>query len=236
MIRCPPKAKQESVLPRTAAAAATKKSQPAAPRAATTRRRSALLEAAKQEFLEHGFERATLDAVIARAGGSRKTIYDQFGDKAGLFKAVIRTLSLDRLQELACPFGRATAPDAPPEEVLRTYATALMRTLLTPDMIALYRIVIAEAPRFSEVSKSIFQQAAEPAADQLAEYLQEAARRGKLSIANPGHAARVFSVMMFSHLHIRCLLEPGFTPTQAEIAAHARLGTELFLQGTLPRD
>ncbi|MCD6074086.1 MAG: transcriptional regulator, TetR family [Rhodospirillales bacterium] len=51
-----------------------------------------MLAAAKQVFLERGFEGATLDEVIARAGGSRATLYAQFGDKDGLFAAIIEEL------------------------------------------------------------------------------------------------------------------------------------------------
>ncbi|EKA58427.1 helix-turn-helix domain-containing protein, partial [Pseudomonas aeruginosa] len=37
-------------------------------------RRRAMLDAATQAFLEHGFEGTTLDMVIERAGGSRGTL------------------------------------------------------------------------------------------------------------------------------------------------------------------
>ncbi len=53
------------------------------------RRRAALLEAAKAVFVEQGYAGATLDDVIAQAGGSRATLYKQFGGKEGLFAAVI---------------------------------------------------------------------------------------------------------------------------------------------------
>lgn len=42
-------------------------------------RRRAMLDAATQAFLEHGFEGTTLDMVIERAGGSRGTLYSSFG-------------------------------------------------------------------------------------------------------------------------------------------------------------
>ncbi len=44
-------------------------------------RRRAMLDAATQAFLEHGFEGTTLDMVIERAGGSRGTLYSSFGGK-----------------------------------------------------------------------------------------------------------------------------------------------------------
>lgn len=59
----------------------------------TRRRREprirAILEAAEQVFLENGYEAGSLDAVAARANASKATIYAHFGNKVGLFKAIV---------------------------------------------------------------------------------------------------------------------------------------------------
>ena len=52
-------------------------------------RRRAILDAAWTLFLEKGFERTTLGDIIALSGGSRSTLYEQFGDKDGLFETAI---------------------------------------------------------------------------------------------------------------------------------------------------
>lgn len=49
----------------------------------------ALLASAKKEFLEHGFHDASLRRISADSGVSTNSIYTRFGDKAGLFKAVV---------------------------------------------------------------------------------------------------------------------------------------------------
>ena len=54
------------------------------------KRREAILEAATDAFLQHGYDGTTLDMIITKAGGSRRSLYDYFGDKQGLFGAVIR--------------------------------------------------------------------------------------------------------------------------------------------------
>jgi AcrR family transcriptional regulator len=50
---------------------------------------TALLHAAAEVFFEKGYERASLDALIARVGGSKRTLYKAFGSKAGLFDALV---------------------------------------------------------------------------------------------------------------------------------------------------
>ena len=52
-------------------------------------RRRALLDAARDVFLERGFANATIDAVVERAGGSKATVYSLFENKEGLFAALV---------------------------------------------------------------------------------------------------------------------------------------------------
>ena len=52
-------------------------------------KRRALLDGALLVFAEDGYARASIDTIARRAGVSTRTIYNQFGDKATLFEAVI---------------------------------------------------------------------------------------------------------------------------------------------------
>lgn len=52
----------------------------------------AILEAAQAEFLTQGFEGASTDGICQRAGVSKRTLYRHFGNKQGLFKAVLTQL------------------------------------------------------------------------------------------------------------------------------------------------
>ena len=51
-------------------------------------RKQAFLQAAREVFLEHGYEAASVNEVVRRAGGSLATLYSQYGSKEGLFLAV----------------------------------------------------------------------------------------------------------------------------------------------------
>lgn len=54
-----------------------------------TRRR--LLDAAIEQFAAHGFSGARVDVIGRRAGVNKERIYQYFGDKAGLFDAVLES-------------------------------------------------------------------------------------------------------------------------------------------------
>lgn len=56
-------------------------------RAGSAEKRTAILSAARELFLTDGFDRSSVDAVAARAGVSKRTVYDYFGDKQALFQA-----------------------------------------------------------------------------------------------------------------------------------------------------
>lgn len=58
-------------------------------REGSTQKRTAILTAARELFLSDGFDRTSVDAVAARGGVSKRTVYDYFGDKQTLLQAVV---------------------------------------------------------------------------------------------------------------------------------------------------
>ena len=49
-----------------------------------------LLQAAKEEFLTYGFHDASMRRISAACGVSTNSIYTRFGDKSGLFTAIVQ--------------------------------------------------------------------------------------------------------------------------------------------------
>src|SRR5215472_4628895 len=54
--------------------------------------REAILDAAEEVFAEHGFDGARVDAIAARAGYNKSLIFQYFGDKLGLYTAILKRL------------------------------------------------------------------------------------------------------------------------------------------------
>src|SRR5881227_3180976 len=67
----------------------------------TARRRQAILAAATEVFVRHGYLGATTDQVAAAASVSKQTVYKQFGDKQHLFAEVIGVTSAGVVDRLA---------------------------------------------------------------------------------------------------------------------------------------
>jgi len=63
-----------------------------------------ILESAYQLFYERGFTRISMDAVAARAGVTKRTLYNRFGSKDALFGEMLKrqsTLAIERIRSWA---------------------------------------------------------------------------------------------------------------------------------------
>ena len=189
------------------------------------RRRAAILDAAKAVFIEHGYANASLDDVIRRSGGSRATLYRQFGDKEGLFAAIIEQISAEMVAPL-----RSFPPDQDPETVLLTFGRGFMSALMEPSGLALYRVLIGEAERFPELAKAVYRSGPMVAAEQLGAHLRRWHAEKRISVPSPDMAARQFLEMIKGDLHFRALLRLD-TPRENEIDACVRGAVRLFVAG-----
>ncbi|MGH2937965.1 MAG: TetR/AcrR family transcriptional regulator [Solirubrobacterales bacterium] len=89
-------------------------------RADAAANRIRILEAAREVLAERGAEATSLDAVAAAAGVGKGTIFRRFGDRSGLFQALLSE-HLATFQD-AFLFGPPPlGPGAPPAERLRAF-------------------------------------------------------------------------------------------------------------------
>ena len=64
---------------------------PATPERRSDRKRRAILEAATEAFLRHGFLGTSMDEIAAAAAVSKQTVYKHFSDKESLFREIVTT-------------------------------------------------------------------------------------------------------------------------------------------------
>lgn len=190
-------------------------------------RRAAILAAATAAFLEHGFAGATLDHVIAASGGSRATVYAQFGNKEGLFAAIVAGVC----ERMLAPLDAAIEAGRPPAEVLRAFALRYATAFLEPGSIALFRVAAADSGRFPELGRRVFAAGPQVAAARLGDYLAGAKRRRELKVRDPALAARIFLEMSTGDLHKRALFGVPPVPSSAEIEAVVEAAVAIFLSG-----
>ena len=90
--------------------------------------RDRLLEAAAQEFAEHGFKRATVRNICQRAGANVAAVNYHFGDKEQLYVATLQHWLGLAIQKYPPDMG--VAPDAPPEERLLAFVRGFLFRML----------------------------------------------------------------------------------------------------------
>ena len=114
--------------------------------------REHILWAAKDVFLEMGFERASMDVVAARAATSKRSLYAHFESKDRLFLAVV-----DLVRELY--LGRLKTPDDYGEdsaEAVVLFCGRFLQILLYVPALQACRLFIAEAERHPEASAKYY--------------------------------------------------------------------------------
>jgi TetR/AcrR family transcriptional regulator len=89
--------------------------------------REVLLDAATRVFAEQGFAGARVDTIAARAGFNKALIYAYYGDKKGLYRAVLAA----RVSEFADPvISETVAREAGPRRALEELIRRFFRTLI----------------------------------------------------------------------------------------------------------
>ncbi|WP_316978193.1 TetR/AcrR family transcriptional regulator [Shumkonia mesophila] len=196
------------------------------PRGQARRRR--LLEAAIRLFDEKGFEATTLADLVNEAGGSRTSLYEYFGDKEGLLRAVTVEQSDRLLSDLA-----ALRPDSSmaPDVALKRMGLRFVEGLMDEETMAVLRILIAEGSKFPEIGKFVLRRGPDSVIERTAEYLLELAEAGKLRIDHPQEAARAFTGLLIGNILLRRLISPTSGMSREDLEKHVNRSVEIFLTG-----
>lgn len=104
---------------------------------------AAIVEAARELFLEHGYDAVTIEGVAQRARVSKVTVYARHANKERLFQAVVA-----REREKASDGILAAVPaDADLRTALGAFGRAYLRCTRTPEILAMERLMISQAQR-----------------------------------------------------------------------------------------
>ncbi len=135
-----------------------------------------IIDVARQAFLEDGYAGTSMSTISARLGGSKGTLYAYFRSKEELFVAVV--------EEMTDRHGGAIRSHITPGEPLDAVLTAVGRQALevvtSEEPLKLQRLVTAEAERFPELGRALYERGPKLCHVPLSEYLASAAEAGWL--------------------------------------------------------
>jgi TetR/AcrR family transcriptional regulator, mexJK operon transcriptional repressor len=188
-----------------------------------------ILAAARALFLQHGFGETSMDAIARHAAVSKATLYSHFDSKAALFAALIVT----ECRHLSDEIGRRALDELDIRSALLQTAHDFNNLLCTGDGLTMYRIVVAEVPRFPELGEVFYDSGPTVMIDRIANILRGAADHGLLEIHDPRIAAIQFISLIRGELHLTRVL--GLNKTSKNPADYIEASVDLFLTGCRAR-
>ena len=165
-------------------------------------RREVILQAGIEVFIEYGYAGASVDEVVRRAGGSKRTVYKYFENKEGLFAAVLTGLC----DQMMAPLAPELTDDQGLYDTLENLGRAYLDILLQEQTLAIFRAVVSEGVRSPELGKALFEFGPGAAVNRLSNYLLRQNDLGVLQVEDTETAARLYYGMVRSDLHMRGLL------------------------------
>lgn len=188
-------------------------------------RRDTILQAGVDVFLEYGYVSASVDEIVRRAGGSKRTVYKYFGNKEELFAAIIASLAAQMLS----PLGATIDSDSDLQKTLEKLGKVYLDVLLQEDSLAIFRTVVSEGVRFPELAKTFFLNGPNAAVARLSSYLGQQVDNGSLKLDDTHAAARQYFGMIRSDLHMRAALGLAL-PSEDEINREVNRAVTMFVR------
>jgi AcrR family transcriptional regulator len=113
-------------------------------------RNGKLRSVAADLFLKRGYDGVTIDSVVELAGGSKSTVYSEFGGKCGLFISSIETLCRESNE----PLARIDYTGLDLEQSLKKLGFYILKLITAKRSVDLHRLAIGEAANCPEVGEA----------------------------------------------------------------------------------
>lgn len=188
----------------------------------------AILDAAIEVMSEQGLG-APLAEIARRACVSKQTIYNHYGSKAELARA----MSERRAHEVAEVLDAPGAIENP-AETLAGYARLLMRAVLNPRGMAIYKMAMQAAASMPDVAEAIYEAGPRASRLRLAEFLRLETAAGRLRTPDPLQAAEFFAGMVLGRYQTPSLLGVAIGLTEDEIEQVSREAAARFMRAYAP--
>jgi len=193
-------------------------------------KRAAILDAAKEMFIELGFNGVSMDGIAARAGVSKLTVYSHFGDKETLFTEAIQAKCAEMMPDELF----VTDSEGPLRDQLLGIGHAFFALIGSDAAIATQRMMLT--PDTDDRIRQMFWQAGpQRTTSALAEFLGARVARGELAIGDLQLAARQFFCLIKGELHTHMMCGLCRTPEQHDTDAHIAASVDFFIRAYAPR-
>ncbi|HEX4078797.1 MAG TPA: TetR/AcrR family transcriptional regulator [Rhizomicrobium sp.] len=198
------------------------------PKGARDEKREAIVRTALEAFLAEGYAETSMSSVAAKVGGSKATLYNYFKSKEELFAAVVER-KCEQIRKLLNEAEIEGGGDL--KATLTNFGEHFVALLLSDDSIGTFRLATAEAARFPEIGRAIYNSGVRQNQHRVTELLEHARDAGRLrSDADVTCAAEQFLDLCLTGLHRRRLWNVTPCPSREEIRANVERAVTTFMR------
>jgi len=188
------------------------------------------MDVAATLFLSQGYLGTSMDEVAAAAAVSKHAVYSHFADKEQLFSAIILATT-DQIDDLVGMVAGTLAGTSDLERDLSTLAGRFLNALMTPELLRLRRLVIANADRFPEFGRTWYQNGFERVLAMLVTSFEHLAGRDRLRIDDPLLAANHFvGLVLWIPVNRAMFTGDHDASSPADLGHYAQEATRVFLR------
>ena len=188
--------------------------------------RQRILTAAFEAFRARGYAATSTLDIATRARVSKRELYALVGNKQ---KMLITAIG-ERAKRLQAPANMPTLRDrATLAQVLTAFGIQTVREVSDPDVVAVFRLAIAEAVQAPEVARTLDSVGREASRAALRQIMSESRAAGLIA-GRPADLAEQFAGLLWRDLMINLLLGVAQRPNPGAIEARAHEATEAFLR------
>ena len=186
--------------------------------------REARIEAAAYAVLaERGYAGASMLTIARRARASNETLYRWYGDKTGLFAALVSRNAADSAERLRA----ALEADRSPLQALCAVAPVLLGMVLGERAVALNRAAASDPT--GELGRVIAEGGRARIVPLLADLIARAEAAGELPPGDPSERADLLVTLLIGDRQIRRVIGSLPEPAPAEITAQAEAALHRFV-------
>lgn len=185
---------------------------------------AAILDAAAEVLSVRGVA-ASMDEIARRAQVSKQTIYNHYGSKTEL----VRALCAQRVEEMTAGLE---SPEAAlnPEEALASFGARLLRGLAQLRSAAFMRMAMTSVAVMPEIAQAFYEAGPKASRARLADFLRLETLAGRLACPDALEAAEFFAGMVIGSYQSAALLGVERGLDDAKIEALGREAARRFLR------
>lgn len=189
-------------------------------------KQGAILDAAAELIVVHGFEGTSMDRVAKAAGVSKQTVYSHFKNKETLFREAVsyysqKMISFDDL--IACEH-------TPVEETLSQFAEAFVNLTMSAPSIAVNSLVVGPSKNSKKLAKIFYEAGPKVCKENLKRLLENWNKQKRLSVPDIHLATSQFIALLTGEAHYLTTLGLKTDFPDKEKQAHVKNSVSAFLK------